>query len=196
MVGTAPSPVPTHTTCIGGMSPGDQDPTPIATGIVANAYVDTLIDDGVSYYYTVTAVTTGGERAFSSEVQVDSLTNLVIPGTAGDDLIYVITTADKLDIYINIPPVGEPSYRLPLANLRDGNVQHACGNDSLTVDAAYGQGFGQLTYNAGSGANTLTLRGGSARIESTSAGGTLDTTVANGAALDAATGTKRFDVGG
>jgi hypothetical protein len=40
-----------------------------------------------------------------------------------------------------------------------------------------------LIYNAGTGANTLSLAGGSARIDGTAAGGTLDTIVGTGAQL-------------
>jgi hypothetical protein len=59
------------------------------------------------------------------------------------------------------------------------------GNDSLVVDSGDQStlGLGQLIFEAGSGDNTLTLLRGSARIDGIAAGGTLDTTVENGAHL-------------
>lgn len=64
-------------------------------------------------------------------------------------------------------------------------IQGAGGNDTLTVDAGGepGLGIGGLVYDAGSGVNSLTLKSGAATIDSTAAGGALNTTVAAGAHL-------------
>ena len=59
------------------------------------------------------------------------------------------------------------------------------GNDSLTVNSG-GQaslGLTLLNYSAGSGANSLVLEQGAARIDSTATGGTLNSTVQAGAQL-------------
>ena len=60
------------------------------------------------------------------------------------------------------------------------------GNDSLTINASgdVPSNVGFMEYRSGTGANTLTVQNGSARIDSTvAAGGSLDTTVATGAEL-------------
>ena len=44
-------------------------------------------------------------------------------------------------------------------------------------------GIGQLIYNAGTGANNLTLASGMARIDSTAASGTSDTVIGDSAEI-------------
>ena len=162
-----------------GTSPAAEGPTPIAIGVVTNSYVDAMVSDGLTYYYTVTAVTTGGESAASSEVHAMSSSNVVIQGTDGDDAIYLVRDGDALNVYINIVPVGEPSQQVVLPNTGTLTIGTGTGNDTLFVDTGgeSSLGIGQLIYNSVQVANTLSLAGGSARIDSTTAGGTLDTTV-------------------
>jgi hypothetical protein len=109
-----------------------------------------------------------------------------ITGTSGDDQYHVIRSGSQLRIYQNTPPVGQPTYTYEIAAIGPSLIINALGgNDSLTVDTG-GQatlGIGQLIYTAGAGANTLTLARGSARIDSTVANGTLNTTVQAGAHL-------------
>jgi hypothetical protein len=60
------------------------------------------------------------------------------------------------------------------------------GNDSLTISSAglIAAGINRLQYESGTGANSLTIEGGFARVDSTVAfGGTLTTTVQGGAQL-------------
>jgi hypothetical protein len=59
------------------------------------------------------------------------------------------------------------------------------GDDILTVDSGPHAelGLDRLIYNAGAGSNILMLAGGTARIDSTASGGTLNTTVKTGAQL-------------
>ena len=60
------------------------------------------------------------------------------------------------------------------------------GNDSLTISASglIPNGVGFLQYMSGTGANTLAIQDGTTRIDSTVASaGTLDTTLADGAAI-------------
>jgi hypothetical protein len=109
-----------------------------------------------------------------------------ITGTSGNDTYHVVRVGSQLHIYENTPPLGEPTYSSELSALGASLTINALGGgDSLTVDTG-GQpslGIGQLIFNAGAGANSLSLTGGSARIDSTATGGTLNTTVAAGAQL-------------
>jgi VCBS repeat-containing protein len=110
----------------------------------------------------------------------------IITGTGGDDQYHVTRFGSQLRIFENTPPVGEPTYTVDLAGTPGNVVINAGnGNDSLTVDpgASTALGLHQLIYNAGAGANSLVLASGSARIDSTAAGGTLGTTVKQGAQL-------------
>jgi uncharacterized delta-60 repeat protein len=109
----------------------------------------------------------------------------VIRGGDGDDTFHVLRSADELLVYHNIAPTGEPTHRISLSGLNIVTVDGRAGNDSLTVDsgAAGSLGIARLVYNAGSGVNALTLERGAARIDSTAASGSLNTTVATGAHL-------------
>ena len=48
-------------------TPGGEGTVPLATGISGTTYVDTDVMNGLTYYYEVTAVDTGGESAVSAE---------------------------------------------------------------------------------------------------------------------------------
>ena len=114
------------------------------------------------------------------------LVDFAIDGTAGDDAIHVIRNGGELAVYLNIAPVGEPTHRVPLNQFTALTIRGAAGADTLTVDCGQHSalGFDRLVYNAGAGSNSLVLKNGSARIESTAAGGTLNTTVQAGAQLE------------
>jgi hypothetical protein len=109
-----------------------------------------------------------------------------ITGTSGNDTYHVVRVGSQLHIYENTPPVGQPTYASELSALGASlTINSLGGDDSLTVDTG-GQpslGLAQLIFNAGAGENSLALSGGSARIDGTATGGTLNTTVAAGAQL-------------
>jgi hypothetical protein len=50
-----------------GTSAGGESATPIATGVTATTFVDTLLTNGVTYFYAVAAVNSAGTSALSSE---------------------------------------------------------------------------------------------------------------------------------
>jgi fibronectin type 3 domain-containing protein len=50
-----------------GTASGAESATPIATGISATSFTDSTVTNGVTYYYKVTAVNTGGVSAYSNE---------------------------------------------------------------------------------------------------------------------------------
>jgi hypothetical protein len=110
----------------------------------------------------------------------------VITGTSGNDQYHVLRSGSQLLIYENTPAVGQPTYTREIAAL-DGvlTINAGEGNDALTVDpgAEAALGLHRLIYNAGAGNNTLVLVSGSARVDSFTAGGTLNTTIKTGAHL-------------
>jgi hypothetical protein len=109
-----------------------------------------------------------------------------ITGTAGNDTYHVVRVGSQLHIYENVVPVGQPTYSSELLALGPSvTINTLAGDDLLTVDTG-GQptlGLAQLIFAAGAGTNSLTITGGSARVDSTAAGGTLNTTVSAGAQL-------------
>ncbi len=66
------------------------------------------------------------------------------------------------------------------------------GNDSLSIQGNTSSGAVPLAYHAGSGANTATITAGLVSLDADAAGGTLNTTVQNGAQLS----TNRFNQNG
>lgn len=50
-----------------GLTPGGEGGTPIVTGLVSPAYVNTGLTNGLTYYYKVSAVNTFGESGLSNE---------------------------------------------------------------------------------------------------------------------------------
>ncbi len=73
-------------------------------------------------------------------------------------------------------------------------VSTADGDDALSVDYSAGSPAVsvRLAYHAGSGANTATITAGLVSLDADAAGGTLNTTVQNGAQLS----TNRFNQNG
>ena len=110
-----------------------------------------------------------------------------ITGTSGNDTYYVIRSGSQLWIYENTPPVGAPTYSSELSALGPSLTINTLGGDDTLVVNSGGElslGVTRLIYNAGTGANSLTLESGSARIDSTAApGGALDSTIQAGAQL-------------
>ena len=96
-----------------------------------------------------------------------------ITGTDSNDTFHVLRAGTQLHIYVNIPPVGEPTHAIELAALGPSlTINALAGNDSLVVNSGAGPlGVDRLIFNAGTGANSLLLEQGTARIDSTASGG-------------------------
>jgi len=92
-----------------GTSPGTEDPTPIATGLLGgpySAYIDSTVSNGTTYYYTVAGVNSVAVSAQSAEVSATPLDAPAAPtnlsATAGNTLAVLKWTA--------VP--GATSYRI------------------------------------------------------------------------------------
>jgi hypothetical protein len=153
------------------------------------SYENTNLQSSLNYTYRVRAFNAGGTSEPSNTASATTPQLVTIDGAAADDTFHVVRAGSILRVYVNAAPVGQPTFSSELAAMNGTlTINSGDGSDAVNVDSG-GQadlGLTQLTYNAGAGANTLALAGGSARIDSTAAGGTLNTTVAAGAQLSTA----------
>ncbi|MEX2142716.1 MAG: Calx-beta domain-containing protein [Pirellulales bacterium] len=153
----------------------------------ATSYDDVGLQSNVTYSYRVRAL---GLQTQSDASNVASATPqlTIITGTSGNDTYHVIRVGSFLQVYENTGPGGQPTYSSTLAAMPGTlTINTLAGNDLLTVGTV-GQslGLGQLIYDAGTGANSLVLESGSARIDATALGGLLNTEVKIGAHLTTA----------
>ena len=153
------------------------------------SYENTNLQSSLNYTYRVRAFNAGGTGEPSNTASATTPQLVTIDGAAADDTYHVLRAGSVLRVYVNAAPAGQPTYSSELAAMNGTlTINAGDGNDAVNVDAG-GQpdlGLTQLIYNAGVGANTLALASGSARIDSTAAGGTLNTTVAAGSQLSTA----------
>jgi hypothetical protein len=150
------------------------------------SYEDANLQSSLNYQYRVRAFNAAGDSAASNTANATTPQLTTIVGTAGHDTYHVIRNGTLLHVYENTAPVGQPTYASALAAMTGTlTINAGEGNDALTVNTG-GQsalGINQLLYNAGAGANSLSLEGGGARIDGTAVGGTLNTTVKTAAQL-------------
>jgi EAL domain-containing protein (putative c-di-GMP-specific phosphodiesterase class I)/GH25 family lysozyme M1 (1,4-beta-N-acetylmuramidase) len=107
-----------------------------------------------------------------------------ITGSAADDSYYIRRDGTLLKVWESALPVGQPTHSIELADMNGTlTIDAGGGNDALTVNANIDLGLSRLIYNAGAGTNSLVVESGSARIDATATGGTLDTSVQVGAQL-------------
>jgi fibronectin type 3 domain-containing protein len=186
-----------------GTSNGDESAAPIATNVSTNSYTDANATPGVTYYYKITAVDTGGESAQSAEVSATVGSNTTAVALTGPANYLRLDTDGSLDVYSNTTGTGTPIQFSPssvtvtgssspsslLIDFSLGNCLPPSGisingstggmaitflgtiyNDSLSV-AASTASFDQvpisysnvssITFNGGSGSDTLTQSAGS-----------------------------------
>jgi hypothetical protein len=153
------------------------------------SYENGNLQSSVNYTYRVRAFNAGGDGEASNMASATTPQLVTIDGAPGHDTYHVVRAGTILRVYENAAPVGQPTYSSELAAMNGTlTINAGDGNDAVDVDTG-GQpdlGLAQLLLNAGTGANTLALASGSARIDSTANGGTLNTAVAAGAQLSTA----------
>jgi hypothetical protein len=149
-------------------------------------YDNSNLQSSVNYTYRVRAFNAGGTGEPSNTASATTPQLVTIDGAAAGDTYHVVRAGTVLRVYVNTAPTGQPTYSSELAAMNGTlTINAGDGNDAVDVDTG-GQpnlGLTQLIVNAGAGANTLLLANGSARIDGTASGGTLNTTVAAGAQL-------------
>jgi hypothetical protein len=149
-------------------------------------YDDANLQSSVNHTYRVRAFNTAGDSAASNTEDATTPQLVTITGTAGADTYHVVRAGTLLRVYENTAPVGQPTYSSELSSMIGTlTINAGEGNDALTVSTGGPQalGLGQLIFAAGAGSNSLSLENGSARVDSTATGGTLNTTVEAGAQL-------------
>jgi hypothetical protein len=154
-------------------------------GAGVTSFDDVGLKSSMQYTYRVRAFAgVDGPASNSSSATTPQL--VAITGASGADTYHVRRAGTLLQVFENTTPLGQPTYSSELAAMNGTlTINAGDGNDALTVNAG-GQaslGLTQLNYSAGSGANILVLEQGSARIDSTATGGTLNTTVQASAQL-------------
>ncbi|MEX2142608.1 MAG: lamin tail domain-containing protein [Pirellulales bacterium] len=150
-------------------------------GANETSYEQANLQSSVNYTYRVRAFNAAGDSPASNTANATTPQLTRITGTAGHDTYHVLRMLNVLQVYENTAPVGQPTYSTELFAIRDMplTIDAGAGNDALTVNVPFQPllGVEQLIYNAGAGDNTLVLVRGSAPIDSTAIGGTLNTTV-------------------
>jgi fibronectin type 3 domain-containing protein len=77
---------------------GAEGGTPVATGVASTSFVDSGLNDGLPYYYQITAVSSGGEGSRSVEVSAVPLAHhlmVVAPATASAGTAFTITVSAR-----------------------------------------------------------------------------------------------------
>ena len=142
-----------------GTTSGGESPTPVATNLASPSYTDPNLTPGLTYYYTVTAVDTGGESPASTEVHgaIATPTPLVLTGPVN----YLRLDADgALDVYSNAAGTGTPAQYLPSSVTVNGSASPS----TLVVDFSAGNPLpaSGLTANGVGGGVSVTIVGDSA----------------------------------
>jgi fibronectin type 3 domain-containing protein len=100
-----------------GTTSGGESGVPLATGVATTTYQDAAVTNGTTYYYTVTAVGTTGESAYSGEVQTTP--NSAANSSAIAQIGYA-TTPPALDGTVSA--IWSNSATYPLFNVSVGTI--------------------------------------------------------------------------
>ncbi len=112
-----------------------------------------------------------------------------LAGTPGPDAytLNLDASGQNFQIFYNVPATGTPTWTLPKGLLTSLQLNTGDGDDSITIGPAgmSAAGIGLLKVNAGSGANVLSLGGGTTNLDASPDGGlNLSVAADNGTILN------------
>ncbi len=131
----------------------------IATGGTINSSTGAFTAGSVGGSFTVTA--TSGSNSGSTQVSIVPTQYVDSSGNNAYAIDISAGNSSLLQIFVNVPETGSPTYTIPLSQMPSLNFSSGTGNDSLTVDFTSGDPVptGGISFNGGSGTNSLTLTG-------------------------------------
>jgi fibronectin type 3 domain-containing protein len=125
-----------------GSLPGQENTTPIATGITTTSYLDTTVNNGPTFYYKVTAVNSAGTSSYSNEASATPTAPALPPAptgltaTAGNTLAVLSWTAStgatSYNVYRGTSSGGEST-----TAIATGITTTSYTNTGLTNGTAY-----------------------------------------------------------
>jgi hypothetical protein len=139
-----------------GTAQGGESVNPIATDWPSTTYIDSNLTPGTTYYYTITAVDTGGEGPHSTEVHaaIASATAVNLTGPVN----YIRRDADgAIDVYSNLTGTGTPVQY----TASSVNITGSSSASSLIVDFSAGDPLpaSGLTANGSTGGVSISVLG-------------------------------------
>jgi ELWxxDGT repeat protein len=139
--------------------------------------------------FEVQASTSASDEGLGGEVVTATITVLPGLGTAGDDSLTLRASSNgmMLDVYNGNPPGpgATPIFTWPMDASAALPIDTLAGDDVVVVElpaGTSGPGAG-IRLEAGAGVNQLLVKSGSVRIDAVATGGTLDSSVADGAQI-------------
>ncbi|MGO8669784.1 MAG: fibronectin type III domain-containing protein [Capsulimonadaceae bacterium] len=136
-----------------GTTSGGESATPIATGGTSTTYLDDLVVNGVTYYYTVTGVNAQGSSVASNEASATPVDLEINSGGGASgawiaDTDYVGGTTDSVSATINTAQVANPAPQVVYQNYHYGDFIYTI--PGLTAGASYNVNleFAELVWTA------------------------------------------------
>jgi hypothetical protein len=161
-----------------GTTPGGESSTPYATNVPTNSFTDTDLTPGVTYYYTITAVDTGGESPMSTEVHATIGSAMAVTLSGPVNYLKLDANGD-LDVYSNSTGTGTPMQYIASSVTVTGSASPS----TLVVDFSAGDPLpaSGLLINGSTGGAALTILGtsGNDTLNVTSSVATFDSVPLN-----------------